>query len=70
MDRAAHDAPRSPTDVDGWAADAFGLLGGLSDVGRVGLALDVRPLGPTDLRGKSEPVEAFELLSVATDPQR
>jgi anti-sigma regulatory factor (Ser/Thr protein kinase) len=26
-------------DVDGWAADAFGLLGGLADVGRVGLAL-------------------------------
>jgi len=39
VDRAAHDAQRSPTDVDGWAAHAFGLLGRLPDVGRVGLAL-------------------------------
>jgi class 3 adenylate cyclase len=27
--------------------------------------VDVRPLGPTDLKGKSEPTEAFELLSVS-----
>jgi anti-sigma regulatory factor (Ser/Thr protein kinase) len=39
VDQAAHDAPRSRIDVDGWAADAFGLLGGLPAVGRVGLAL-------------------------------
>ncbi len=26
--------------------------------------IDVRPLGPTDLKGKTEPTEAFELLSV------
>jgi class 3 adenylate cyclase len=32
-----------------------------------GLVVDARPLGPTDLKGKSEPVEAFELLSVAAD---
>jgi len=30
----------------------------------------VRPLGPTDLKGKSEPVEAFELLSVTSDTPR
>ena len=30
-----------------------------------GLVVDARPLGPTELKGKSEPVEAFELLSVA-----
>jgi adenylate cyclase len=34
-----------------------------------GLALDVRPLGPTDLKGRPEPVEAFELLSVASGMQ-
>jgi class 3 adenylate cyclase len=28
--------------------------------------VDVRPLGPTDLKGKSEPTDAFELLSVST----
>ena len=27
--------------------------------------VDVRPLGPTDLKGKTEPTEAFELLSVS-----
>ncbi len=27
--------------------------------------IDVRPLGPTDLKGKTEPTEAFELLSVS-----
>ncbi|MGZ8630558.1 MAG: adenylate/guanylate cyclase domain-containing protein [Actinomycetota bacterium] len=27
--------------------------------------VDVRPLGPTDLKGKAEPTEAFELLSVS-----
>ena len=27
--------------------------------------IDVRPLGSTDLKGKAEPTEAFELLSVA-----
>jgi len=26
--------------------------------------VDVRPLGPTDLKGKAEPTEAFELLSI------
>ena len=26
--------------------------------------IDVRPLGPTDLKGKTEPTEAFELLAV------
>ncbi len=39
MDRAAHDAQRTPRDVDGWAVGAFGLLGALPAVGRVGLAL-------------------------------
>ena len=29
------------------------------------LTMEVRPLGSTDLRGKAEPMEAFELLSVA-----
>ena len=29
------------------------------------VVVDVRPLGPTDLKGKSEPTEAFELLSVS-----
>jgi adenylate cyclase len=28
--------------------------------------IDVRPLGPTDLRGKTAPTEAFELLSITT----
>lgn len=28
------------------------------------VVVDVRPLGPTDLKGKTEPTEAFELLSV------
>ena len=32
--------------------------------------VDVRPLGPTDLKGKSEPTDAFELLSVSADTQR
>ena len=27
--------------------------------------VDVRPMGPTDLKGKAEPTEAFELLSVS-----
>lgn len=39
MDQAAHDAQHSRIDVDGWAADAFRLLGGLPAVDRVGLAL-------------------------------
>jgi adenylate cyclase len=34
-----------------------------------GLELDIRPLGPTELKGKSESVEAFELLSVAAGPR-
>ncbi len=29
-----------------------------------GVQVDVRPLGPTDLKGKAEPTEAFELLSI------
>jgi adenylate cyclase len=29
--------------------------------------VDVRPLGPADLKGKSEPTEAFELLSVSAE---
>ena len=29
------------------------------------VTMEVRPLGSTDLRGKAEPMEAFELLSVA-----
>lgn len=28
------------------------------------VVVDVRPLGPTDLKGKSEPTGAFELLSI------
>ena len=28
------------------------------------VVVDVRPLGPTDLKGKTETTEAFELLSV------
>jgi len=28
--------------------------------------VDVRPLGPSDLKGKTEPTEAFELLSVTS----
>lgn len=39
MEKAAHDSPRSPGDVDGWAEHAFGLLTGLPHAGRVGLAL-------------------------------
>lgn len=31
-----------------------------------GVQVDVRPLGPTDLKGKAEPTEAFELLSITT----
>ena len=31
-----------------------------------GLAVDARPLGPVELKGKAEPVEAFELVSAAT----
>ena len=30
--------------------------------------IDVRSLGPTDLKGKTEPTEAFELLSVSAAP--
>ena len=32
--------------------------------------VDVRPLGPTDLKGKTEPTEAFELLSVSAADDR
>ena len=32
--------------------------------------VDVRPLGPTDLKGKTEPTEAFELLSVSVADDR
>ena len=32
--------------------------------------VDVRPLGPTDLKGKTEPTEAFELLSVSATDDR
>ena len=32
--------------------------------------VDVRPMGLVDLKGKSEPTDAFELLSVATAPER
>ena len=31
--------------------------------------IDVRPLGPTDLKGKAEPTEAFELLAVSAAPR-
>jgi adenylate cyclase len=31
-----------------------------------GVVIDVRPLGATDLKGKSHPTEAFELLSVSS----
>ncbi len=33
-----------------------------------GVVIDVRPLGPTDLKGRSTPMEAFELLSVGAAP--
>ncbi|MBO9520208.1 MAG: ATP-binding protein [Nocardioidaceae bacterium] len=39
MNRVAPDAPRSPTVVDRWAAQAFARLGVLPGVTRVGLAL-------------------------------
>jgi class 3 adenylate cyclase len=31
--------------------------------------IDVRPMGRTDLKGKAEPIEVFELLSVSTTSQ-
>ncbi len=33
-----------------------------------GVVIDVRPLGPTDLKGRSTPMEAFELLSAGPAP--
>ena len=35
-----------------------------------GLVIDARALGPTELKGRSEPVRAFELLSVGAGQQR
>lgn len=34
-----------------------------------GVVIDVRPLGAADLKGKSEPTDAFELLSVSRSPR-
>ena len=34
-----------------------------------GLVIDVRPLGAAELKGKSQPTDAFELLSVSRSPR-
>jgi class 3 adenylate cyclase len=68
--------------VIGDTTNVAARLQGLSSPGRITIAgrtlseasadprlvVDARPLGPTDLKGKSEPVEAFELLSLAAGP--
>jgi adenylate cyclase len=70
--------PQRSFTVIGDTTNVAARLQGLSTPGQITIAgrtlnevntepdviIDVRPLGPTDLKGRTEPTEAFELLSV------